>query len=188
MILNLSAKSLENTSKSICILERCPWKDFWNIPVKKILFSVYHTPGYVCDCLQCTTLKLFDISFSKPPSRNSMIIHLVYNEDKMIYFLIFIYLFIYILISLYREREIEISTNILSNFPLQVKLGHWFYISQKCFWKLKKTWKLCKYFCPLYKNPGPFRKFSTRMWQNACANTVRRAMVCDVYFPFSKFL
>ena len=103
---------------------------------------------------------------------------------------IFLYLFIYLQINffIYIEREIEIRTNILSNFPLQVKLGHWFYISQKHFWKLKKTWKLCKYFCPLYKNPSPFRKFSTRMWQNARANTVRRAMVCDAYFPFSKFL
>ena len=35
---------------------------------------------------------------------------------------------------------------------------------------------------------GPFRRFSTRVWQNARANTVRRAMVCDVYFPFSKTL
>ena len=35
---------------------------------------------------------------------------------------------------------------------------------------------------------GPFRSFSTRVWQNARANTVRRAMVCDVYFPFSKTL
>ena len=36
--------------------------------------------------------------------------------------------------------------------------------------------------------PGPFRRFSTRMWQNARANTVWRAMVCDVYFLFSKIL
>ena len=33
------------------------------------------------------TLKMFDISFSKSPSRNSLIIHMVYNEDKIIYFL-----------------------------------------------------------------------------------------------------
>ena len=25
-----------------------------------------------------------------------------------------------------------------------------------------------------------------RAWQNARVNTARRAMVCDVYFPFSK--
>ena len=31
---------------------------------------------------------------------------------------------------------------------------------------------------------GPFRRFSRHMWQNTCVNTVRRAMVCDVYFPF----
>ena len=35
---------------------------------------------------------------------------------------------------------------------------------------------------------GPFRRFSTRVWQNAHANTVRRAIVCDFYFPFSKTL
>ena len=37
-------------------------------------------------------------------------------------------------------------------------------------------------------NTGPFRRFSTLVWQNACANTVRRAMVCDAYVPFSKTL
>ena len=36
--------------------------------------------------------------------------------------------------------------------------------------------------------PGPFRRFSTRVWQNARVNTVRRAMVCDVYSPFPKIL
>ena len=35
---------------------------------------------------------------------------------------------------------------------------------------------------------GPFRRFSMCVWQNTCANSVRRAMVCDVYFPFSKTL
>ena len=35
---------------------------------------------------------------------------------------------------------------------------------------------------------GPFRRFSMHMWQNARANTVRRVMVCDIYFPFSKTL
>ena len=33
---------------------------------------------------------------------------------------------------------------------------------------------------------GPFRRFSTRMWQKAHRNTVRHAIVCDVYFWFSK--
>ena len=37
-------------------------------------------------------------------------------------------------------------------------------------------------------DPGPFRRFSMHVWQNACTNTVRRAMVCDVHFPFSKML
>ena len=35
---------------------------------------------------------------------------------------------------------------------------------------------------------GPFRRFPTRVWQNALINIVRRAMVCDVYFPFPKIL
>ena len=35
--------------------------------------------------------------------------------------------------------------------------------------------------------PGAFRRFSTCVWQNARANTVRRAMVCDVYFLSQKF-
>ena len=35
---------------------------------------------------------------------------------------------------------------------------------------------------------GPFRGFSMRVWQNACVNTVRHAVVCDVFFPFSKIL
>ena len=34
----------------------------------------------------------------------------------------------------------------------------------------------------------PFRRFSTCVWQNACVNAVGRAMVCEVYFPFSKTL
>ena len=34
---------------------------------------------------------------------------------------------------------------------------------------------------------GPFR-FSTCMWQNARVNTVRGAMLCNVYFSFSKIL
>ena len=35
---------------------------------------------------------------------------------------------------------------------------------------------------------GPFRRFSTRLCQNACINTIRRAMVYNVYFSFSKIL
>ena len=35
---------------------------------------------------------------------------------------------------------------------------------------------------------GPFRRFSMLVWQNARADTVRRAMVCDVCFLFSKIL
>ena len=36
--------------------------------------------------------------------------------------------------------------------------------------------------------PGPSTRFSTRVWQTAQVNTVRHAMVCDVYFPFPKIL
>ena len=49
-------------------------------------------PGYIYGCSECTTLKIFDISFSEPPPRNSMFINLVYNEDKIIAFL---YIYIY---------------------------------------------------------------------------------------------
>ena len=34
----------------------------------------------------------------------------------------------------------------------------------------------------------PFRRFSTRGWQNVHTNTVRLAMMCNVYFSFSKIL
>ena len=57
--------------------------------------------------------------------------------------------------------------------------------------KVQKMVQNDKTFCPLHsisEEPGPFRRFSTHVWQNACANTVMRAMVCDVYFPFSKIL
>ena len=33
---------------------------------------------------------------------------------------------------------------------------------------------------------GPFRRFSTSIWQNARLNTISRAMVCDMYFSFFK--
>ena len=39
------------------------------------------------------TLKIFDISFSKPRPRNSMFIHPVYKEDKIISLHIYIYNF-----------------------------------------------------------------------------------------------
>ena len=59
--------------KLFCICEQ----NLWNTPVKEFFFSVYHTPGYISDCLQCTTLKMFGISFSKPSSRNSLDIFLI---------------------------------------------------------------------------------------------------------------
>ena len=39
-----------------------------------------------------------------------------------------------------------------------------------------------------HHSAGPFRRFSMCVWQNACVNTIRRVMVCDVYFTFSKIL
>ena len=35
---------------------------------------------------------------------------------------------------------------------------------------------------------GPFRTFSTRVWQNARLNTVRRVMVCDLHFFSYNFI
>ena len=35
---------------------------------------------------------------------------------------------------------------------------------------------------------GPLERFSMRVWQNARVNNVRRAIMCDVYFPFLKIL
>ena len=50
---------------------------------------------------------MFDISFSKPPSRDSTFIHFMYNEDKIIaflyitYFFQFLYIYMYIYIYIY---------------------------------------------------------------------------------------
>ena len=53
--------------------------------------------GYVWDCLQCTTLKMFDISSSNLPCRNSMFILLMFNKGKIIsYLYIFILIYAYI--------------------------------------------------------------------------------------------
>ena len=35
---------------------------------------------------------------------------------------------------------------------------------------------------------GSSRRFSTHVWQNARVNNIRRATMCDVYFPFTKTL
>ena len=65
----------------------------FEIPVKEFFFfSVYHTPGYICDYSECNTLEIFDISLSKLPSRNSIFIYLVNNDDKIIFFALYIYL------------------------------------------------------------------------------------------------
>ena len=51
---------------------------------------------------------------------------------------------------------------------------------------MRQLWR--NFFQPtILKNamqPSPFRRFSTRVWQNARANTVKLAMVCDMYFSF----
>ena len=46
---------------------------------------------------------------------------------------------------------------------------------------LSKTWFILQ-------RTGHFRRFSTRVLQHSLVNTVTRAMVCDVYFPFPKIL
>ena len=125
--------------KLFCIYEQ----NFWNTPVKEYFFSVYHTLGYIYDCSQCTTLKMFNISFSKSPSRKSVIIHHVYNEDKIIYFLyifilIYIYIFMWILNTCVFVSASEIGALIL-------------YFT-KLILRIQKTGKHCKYFCLLYKN------------------------------------
>ena len=66
--------------KLFCIYE----ENLWNNLCRDSCFSVYHTPGYICGCLQDTTLKIFDISFIKPPSRKCIITHLVYSEDEVL--------------------------------------------------------------------------------------------------------
>ena len=69
-------RNLHFRKKAFCICEQ----NLWNTPVKELCFSVYHTPGYICDCSQCTTLKMFDISFSKLLSRNPLyfLLHDIY--------------------------------------------------------------------------------------------------------------
>ena len=51
----------------------------------------------------------------------------------------------------------------------------------KIYVRLLGDWKNCEWRQAL---SGDFE----RMWQNAHVNTVRRAMVCDVYSPFPKVL
>ena len=40
----------------------------------------------------------------------------------------------------------------------------------------------------IHDDAGPFTRFSTHAWQNACVNTFRHVMVCAVYFSLSKIL
>ena len=62
--------------------------------MKEFFFSVYHTPGYICDALllKCLTSVSVNYLLETP----SVINHLVYNKDEIIYFLyIFILIYIY---------------------------------------------------------------------------------------------
>ena len=68
----------------------------------KIRFLWNHDNGKI-DCISgwwyaYAPLKIFDISFSKPPSRNPMFIQPMYNEDKIISFL---YTYIYFNLHIY---------------------------------------------------------------------------------------
>ena len=83
--------------KLFCIYE----KNLWNTPVKEFFFSVYYAPGYICDCLQCTTLKcLTSVSVN----------HLeTLWLFKIIYFL-YIYIHIHIHTHIYMYIYIYIHT------------------------------------------------------------------------------
>ena len=81
-------------------------ENFWNNLWRRSCFSVYRTPGYIYVCLQDSTLKIFDISFTKPPSRKCMITHLEYSEDKVIYFL-----YIFILINTHTHTHTHSHTH-----------------------------------------------------------------------------
>ena len=54
------------------------------------------------------------------------------------------------------------------------------------------TWLMFHHFnvCWLVRqaNAGPFRRFSTRVWQNARVNTVRRAMCILLFLKFYSFI
>ena len=60
-------------------------QNIWNAPVKE--FFVFQFTIIVVIFVITLNGPLFDISFSKLPSRKSMFTQLVYNEDKIISFL-----------------------------------------------------------------------------------------------------
>ena len=62
---------------------------WWNNLWRHSCFSVYYTPGYICGCLQDSTLKIFFISFIKPPSRKCMITHLEWRQSNLFSFYIY---------------------------------------------------------------------------------------------------
>ena len=77
---------------------------------------------------------MFEISLSKPPSRNSMFIHLVYNENKIISFR---YIFISICIVFYRK----VSTDNLSKQHICINVTHANYSVKR-----KYEYLYCEYF------------------------------------------
>ena len=44
------------------------------------------------------------------------------------------------------------------------------------------------YFSIYVASAGPFKRFSTCLLQNVCVNSIKCAMVCNIYFYFSKIL
>ena len=91
---NLSPKFLKNTCREIGILESCSVSMKKTLEIHLWMNSFFQ---FTVLLVMIVIVKMFDISFIKPPSRNSMLFHLVYNEDKIIYFLyIFILIYRYI--------------------------------------------------------------------------------------------
>ena len=69
---------------------------------------------------------MFDISFSNLPSRSSMFINLVYNEDKIISFL---YVFISIYILKYDLSRQHIVINVMQNIQKKGNIKNNFLIN-----------------------------------------------------------
>ena len=98
----LLTKSLKNICKEICIWESFSVlmnKIFEMHQQKNSVFQFIIVRGIFFIILNAPLLKcLTSIFFSKPPSRNSIFIQLVYNEDKIISFLyLFILIYIYLI-------------------------------------------------------------------------------------------
>ena len=53
-------------------------------------------------------------------------------------------------------------------------------------WNTNFIYIFILYKCTYFSHP--FRRFSALLWQNAGVNNIRRAMVCNAYFVFLKFI